>query len=436
MTTYIVAVVMLSKRKPFGEAPRDISNRTSSADPNPTTNRLRGLPLSMRAKSAKTASVVGTQNATSIGTANATNATKARHYKALSYSDKITIASQTQRIEALQAELEETKMFVSSEKSTDSDSGVSRQAAPMNDGELLEALVQELESTEADLKAAQSRVSQLEIELQSAKTVRTASTQACLAGINSSGEKSELNTIIEKQRKELEKSQRDAQEGVTIMREIEKALRVARKDRDASKIAMEEALSSVEEYKKQIEEMQTTIQESKQQCGLKEEHSALEMRYAALEKSMPEAKKILAVQSRSEKKAIQMKDSISEAQVREKKSAVEYETLNKKYNAVQRQCTEMEEVLADMTSKLEDVKNKVDTTEKELDMAQVRYDTGVEDLKQQHAKEIERQIRAAKEEVREEERILCEAILAEKESEHQAARKRYRNNMSTNWKHL
>ena len=204
---------------------------------------------------------------------------------------------------------------------------------------------------------------------------------------------------------------------------IEKALRVARKDRDASKIAMEEALSSVEEYKKQIEEMQTTIQESKQQCGLKEEHSALKMRYAALEKSMLEAKKILAVQSRSEKKVIQMKDSISEAQVREKKSAVEYETLNKKYNAVQRQCTEMEEVLADMTSKLEDVKNKVDTTEKELDMAQVRYDTGVEDLKQQHAKEIKRQIRAAQEEVREEERILCEAILAEKESEHQAAMK-------------
>jgi len=425
---------MSSKRKPFGEAPRDISNRASSADPNPTKNAMtsrgrsrnsRCPPLSIRTKSANHASVAGTQNATANGAADAaaTNDTKARRYKALSYSDRITIASQTQRIEALHAELEEVKMFASIEKSADSimNAGASQEAAPTNDGELFEALVQELESTEADLKASQSRVSQLEIELQSAKSAGTASTQASVGVDLAAGEKAELNKIIEKQRKELEKSQSDAKEGVAIMREIEKALRVARKDRDASKAAMEEALSSAEVYKKQIEEMES---ERKQQCGLKEEHSALKTRYANLEKSMTEMQKVLeVVQSRSEKKVTEMKDAIIEAQVREEKSAVEYEALNKKYNAVQSQCTETKEVLADMTSKFQLVKNKVDTKEKELDTAKVRYDAGVEALKQHHEKEIERQIKVARKEVRKEDRVLYDAMLAEKESEHQAAMK-------------
>ncbi|KAL7511980.1 hypothetical protein ACHAXN_008895 [Cyclotella atomus] len=428
-----------TKRKPFGEAPRDISNRSSS-DANPIKNAMmRSLsgrqPRSGATAAAPPLATIRTESAKITGlppsnktTASATDS-KTRQYKAQVYSDKITIASQTQRIEALQAELEEVRMFASAEKST----APSVEESQQNDGELIEALAQELESTEADLKAAQSHVNRLEMELKSErqknvisssnKSVGTASTSASTADTNSI---CELQKIIEKQNAEIEKCKQDAVEGVSIMRDLDKALRAARKDRDVSRAARDEALNSLETHKKQMEGMSLELETSnhhcamlERQCGeMKEEHSALVARYANLESSLTELQNVLTlVQSRSEKKAASMNQALAEAEEREEKGVIEYQTLMKKYTEVQGQCAEMEGVLTDLTSKFEEVKADVLMKEEELEMAKARHATNVEVIKEQHADEIATQQREA----REAGRILYEAMLSKKETEYQAA---------------
>lgn len=393
---------------------RSLSARQSSLDPPLPTVQTKGVKT--RTSSASTPSNAVGSNA----------GDKTRQYKAQAYSDKITIASQTQRIEALQAELEEVRMFAAAEKKTDELS--------QNDGELIEALAQELESTEADLKDAQMNVNRLKMELKSerkknvcsGKSVGTASTSASTASHSSNVQVVELKKVIDRQNAELEKAKHDADEGVSIMRDLDKALKKARKDRDDSRAACDQALAAVEDMKRQMEGMELELSTGNQQvellerqCGeMKDEHSALQARYANLEGSLTELQNVLSVvQSRSEKKAATMNQALAEAEEREEQSLVEYQTLIKKYNEAQRQCADMEGVLSDLTARFEEMKAEVASKEDELEMAEARHATNVEVMKEQHDEEMEAQQSVAREEAR----VLYEAMLSKKEAEYQAA---------------
>ena len=319
------------------------------------------------------------------------------------------------------------------------------------DEELIEVLAQELQSTEDDLKAAQSRVVELESDLKSERMNKNTTTthSLCNKSVGTTADTTSLTTsssldstesimarlhqIIENQRREIEKNKADAREGVEIMRDLEKALRVARSEKNASVLAKEEAIQSMEGYKRQMEGMQLELMGCTDELGrmekshreVKEEHSALLARYSNLESSLTELQNVLTVvQSRSEKKAAAMTQALSEAEEREEKSVLEYQTLKKKYDEVQGQCGEMEGVLTDMTVRFEEMKDEVTKKEDELEMAEARHEISVEEMKRQCIKEAKRK----EQELKEEARVLYEAMLAKNNQEHAASIKEIRLN--------
>jgi predicted nucleic acid-binding Zn-ribbon protein len=215
------------------------------------------------------------------------------------------------------------------------------------------------------------------------------------------------------------------------MRDLDKALRMARKERDVSRAGREEALSAMEECKKEMGGMQNQLKEREKQCTLlerscdkmKEEQEALTVRYVALEGSLNELQNVLAmVQSRSEKKAASMKEAMAEVEEREEKSVIEYQTLMKKYNEVQRQCGEMEGVLTDMTTRFEEVKADCVRKEEELEMVEAKLATFIEETRAQHESEMNKLQSAAREEAR----VLYEAMLTKNDSDYESAMKEIR----------
>ena len=93
------------------------------------------------------------------------DATRARVYKAEAYEAKIRLASQEQRIKALQSELEEVKFFQAMEsnegcRSKSSEEARETEKKSRDNAELTEALAQECETMEKDLKTSQTSISQ------------------------------------------------------------------------------------------------------------------------------------------------------------------------------------------------------------------------------------------------------------------------------------
>ncbi|KAL7522628.1 hypothetical protein ACHAWX_007591 [Stephanocyclus meneghinianus] len=466
------------KRKPFGEAPRDISNRTlgskalkekSHGDEIPVKNATRstsrgkprgGLPPSGSA-SRSDAPPTADGAVESVD-----DSSRARLYKAQAYEAKITIASQTQRIEALQAELEEVRLFADAELRCDrsapvrsvvavatrassrtnaaNDDATSQNTGETDDAELIEALAQELESTERDLKKAQSRVGKLENELKNERSKRNDGTKSVETGTTASSTASEarvscgegestrrekeLIQMTQRLSRELEKCKSDAIEGVSIMRDLEKALRVARSDRDAARLAREEATSALEGVKVQLGMMQRELGVEKTRNAeimhknkeLSDNHSALLHRYGKLEQSLTELQNVLSVvQSRSEKKTASMKEALAEAEAKNEKGALEYQTLLKRYKDVQSQCDEMEAVLSEMTSMFEESKTELAKKEEDFEKAKEEHAKTIEEVRQQHADEMKKQQTVAREEAK----VLYEAMMNKKEEEFQSIMK-------------
>jgi len=400
------------KRKPFSEAPRDLGNRFTSSCTNP--KQTRDPPPRLWAKSAKSTSLSGAARArcSSAGVDKQT-----RQYQAQAYSDKVTIASQTQRIEALQAELDEVRLFASVERSSSGENSQVK-ASVTNDGELIEALAQELDSSEADLKAAQSQVRELEKELQSVRRSQSCHMETACTDSSTTTKSStiELKKVIEHQRKELEQYKKDEKEGVVIMGDLEKALRVAKSNSEASQAARDEAWKSAERYQIQMEGVRLELEKSQQQCRLlekskemvKEEQSVMATKYANLETSFIELQNTLRmVQSRSEEKTASMKEALLEAEKKEEQSVMEYQILMKRYNEVQRQYGEMEETLSKVQAEVVQKENEVQLVE-ENNRASIQV------LEKKHADDMERQQTA----FRKEARVMYKAVLAKKEAEH------------------
>ncbi|KAL3792427.1 hypothetical protein HJC23_001545 [Cyclotella cryptica] len=473
------------KRKPFGEAPRDISNRTlgnnnnkalkekSHGDENPIKNVMlsslrgkgnSGLPPSGSSSRLDATASTNSSNNLTADNSHADDSTRARLYKAQAYEAKITIAEQTQRIQALQAELEEVRLFAHAERQSNSQQSHPAPATTdtaqstshtneTDDAQLIEALAQELESTERDLQQAQCRVDKLEHELQNERNKRhndvtpsigTATTAtSSLTSMASSptpthagvgggvvgvptppSRERELLQMTQRLTRELEKCKSDAIEGVSIMRDLERALRTARADRDAARSTRDEMAHTLDTIQQQCDAMERELGEERTTKGellernreLSENHAALVHRYGKLEKSLTELQNVLGVvQARSEKKMASMKEALGEAEARNEKSVVEYQTLWKRYKEVQSQCDEMETVLSEMTSMFEEGKKELATKEEEWREAEEKFVNAMEEVVQRHAEEREEQEIVAREEAK----VLYEAMMKKKEEEFQ-----------------
>ena len=148
---------------------------------------------------------------------------RSRQYKSEAYEAKIRIASQEQMISSLRAELDEIRAFAQHEEEhakvpmdTNDESDAKQERDQLleksrRDAELIEALAQELETMEQDLRSSRSRVTELErhhIDKDSSVTRLT---------------------------KELKKARKDTSEGLSIMRDLDSALRAARAERDEAR---------------------------------------------------------------------------------------------------------------------------------------------------------------------------------------------------------
>ena len=159
---------------------------------------------------------------------------RSRVYKAETYEAKIRIASQEQRIEALEAELEEVKIFNTIEGESE---------RMKKDAEMIELLAAELETMEKKLLLQQSSQN--------------------------------LEKQLEKVTKEAAQYRKDAADGLPLMRELDRNLRKARTERDdwKSKHASltdemvqtqkerEQALLDVSSYRKEVKALHKEVKE-------------------------------------------------------------------------------------------------------------------------------------------------------------------------------
>ena len=160
---------------------------------------------------------------------------RSRVYKAETYEAKIRIASQEQRIEALEAELEEVKIFNTIEGD--------ESERMKKDGEMIELLAAELETMEKKLLLQQSSQN--------------------------------LEKQLEKVTKEAAQYRKDAADGLPLMRELDRNLRKARTERDdwkskhatlTDEVALtlkerEQALLDVSSYRKEVKALHKEVKE-------------------------------------------------------------------------------------------------------------------------------------------------------------------------------
>eukprot|EP00970_Alexandrium_tamarense_P004798 scaffold795_cov195-Alexandrium_tamarense.AAC.16 len=328
------------------------------------------------------------------GSSNGDINARARLYKAEAYEAKITIASQEQRIDALQKELEEVKLFAdleSNEIPTIGNGGAANGAGGgPADANLIEALAQELESTERDLKVAHERMGKLEHELVVERSKNAsgggsnfneAAASVATKTASEAFEKRELELKkqIESQKKELEKNKSDASEGVAIMRELEKALRSARVERDNARLEREQAVLDVASVRAEMEQVKSG------RC-----------------------------QSPDEQK---MAESLKEAQDREAKLQNDLQSLVKRYEEQQSQSQEMESVLSNLSEKFEEQKVELTIKTKALEEMEDMYASNLASLREDHKEDTKHQLNTLDEQCRQQ----YEQQLAEKEKEFEHA---------------
>lgn len=315
----------MSKRSPFVDAPSDLANRHRSDpseysdgqltqhEPNsrdPTAGRKRpqlepppsmiqggggsvGTANKFRARyqqkiiSASNKVNHHRNNHTTTNNNNLEDAEmRARRYKAEAYEAKIRIASQEQRMNTLEQELEELRFFAAVEQGTamdkessntitssnhndpppnDEDMMDGKQNSSEKDAELIECLAAELEDTEKELnqikrllKEEQTKNKLLNEEVETRSKVQLDNLQHELDTeknknesmfeeillLRSCGERNDewetkeaaLNETIETQQAELKKSKKDNAEVAATLREIEGAVVGLQQELDAEKL--------------------------------------------------------------------------------------------------------------------------------------------------------------------------------------------------------
>ena len=193
---------------------------------------------------------------------------RSRQYKSEAYEAKIRIASQEQMICSLRKELEEVRFFQKEE--------VQAASAPQEfdakqeldqlmeksrrDAELIEALADELETIEQDLRSSRSRVTELERY------------------------QIDKDASVTRLTKELKKARKDTSEGLSIMRDLDTALRAARAERDEAREALKRAKPDLQSELevKSIREERDDIEQSRRR--LHQENTELTSKVGELQK--------------------------------------------------------------------------------------------------------------------------------------------------------
>ncbi len=176
-------------------------------------------------------------------------ATLARLYKAEAYEAKFRFASQDQRVRELQAELKEIRFIqnMQCESSGTTDAGAEgreRGDFIKDDAELIEALAVELETMEKDMHAAQARVAELEKVVLEMKVKLQEASMMCPSP---NQREAELKKQLELKQQEVDNATNDAKEGLTIVKDLHGALRLARSERDEARSNLFTLRSSMEQ---------------------------------------------------------------------------------------------------------------------------------------------------------------------------------------------
>ncbi|EJK47087.1 hypothetical protein THAOC_34220 [Thalassiosira oceanica] len=176
---------------------------------------------------------------------------RSRQYKSEAYEAKIRIASQEQMISSLRKELDEIRCFRQIEEEQVCADATKQEfhtkeldqllEKSKRDAELIEALAQELETMEQDLRSSRSRVTELE-RYQISK-----------------------DASVARLTKELKKARNDTSEGLSIMRDLDTALRAARAERDEARDALKQAKPDLQSEleMKSIREERDRIEQSR-----------------------------------------------------------------------------------------------------------------------------------------------------------------------------
>lgn len=276
------------KRAPFGEATADIGNRVNrhASTPSSEVQKPRMIlqqapPSSMRfppsnSRSRSHPPQLGEETPPRLGTAKVADvrdgrlirplshstkgADRAREYKALAFEAGIRVASQEQSIIDLLTELEEVKSFQKAEFKGGSEAG-GVEAVQFRNDELIEALDMELEIKERDLNQSRARVVQLEKDLIDARSESVNQRERW------DQREAELTKQLERQKLELDDAIKDARDGVSIVRELDGALRSTRAERSEARSQVSTLRAEMKQMKDDAERMAALMKEMETEKG-------------------------------------------------------------------------------------------------------------------------------------------------------------------------
>jgi len=330
------------------------------------------------------------------------DATRARTYKAEAYEAKIRIASQEQRIEALQAELEEVKFFREAERKSEGGETRDPDKKSRDDAELIEALAQECETMEKELGTSRARIRELE------KKAAERSKSEDEMSVTRSKEKeqwevreAELKKQLESDRTGLKNAKRDTTQGIKIIHELQSALKAARAERDDARTQLSAQCTRIELAQEQItaakelEVQLKSVQNERDGARLgisaaREEVDALRKKCDGLERSNEELQDVLrTVQARSGEKMEQIKRGILEARAREDNLRKDHENLKESYERKAEEAREMKSALEGIASQFEAQQEKLLSKAAAIEDLEDSHATTIAGLKRQHSTEIE-----------------------------------------------
>ncbi|KAL7553439.1 hypothetical protein ACHAWF_018380 [Thalassiosira exigua] len=385
------------------------------------------------------------------------DASRARLYKAEAYEAKVRLASRDQRIDALQAELEEVRLFQKVEHDA---SAVRRDAArrdaderagrkKSDDAELIEALAQELETMEGDLHAAQDRLRGAEKDVAERRRAE-ADVRAALAAQEVQSEdreadlgrqlkesrmllerqerdlwakfesehqnrvseavseeqaqwkkrESDLKGSIERLQVELTQANNDAKEGCAILKELHGELRKARNERDD----LRSQASTLRDARSDAEEAARSA---------RAEADDRAARCDNLEKSNKELQGVLVtIQGQSAKKVEQVRREVAEARAREEALRDENRALVEAHEREVAEARAREEALREENRALVEAREKEEERTKEACDREEALVNDYNVLVEAHEQEEER-AKAAEEKLKEAEERTKEACARE-----------------------
>lgn len=330
--------------------------------------------------------------------------TRARMYKAEAYEAKVRVAAQEQRIESLKAELDELRFFRKVEGGRGLKSDGDDEQQQEAEEELIERLAADLDHLENDLKMANERNVRLQEELEHAA----------------------------KFKKELEKSKKDVEEGMTIMKDLSKALQSTRSEKEKIRSEKERVLREIEDLREEMKKMKQIHYEEIQQHQQKQQYqqlnddNAVDMKkYQELHDANADLQNVLTVvQTQSEKKLQKMKETLKEAHAREERMEEDHQSLVRKHECMRKECIEMEETLAAMSDKFEHQKKEAEKHVAAIKELEAKHKMELKELMKRHEDEVNEKVDHAMKQGSsklERSQQLHEIHMAEKEKEHEAA---------------